>query len=117
MAANVPEYIAQVPIEHRPAMEALRKLCRKNLKGYEECIDYGVPSYKRYGVSEVSFASRKQYIALYVLKKEVLDEFRDSLSASSIGKGCIRFKKPEQIKFDVVGELLQKNAVSKAAIC
>jgi len=98
-------------------MERLRKLCVKHLKGYQEGMDYGMPVYKRNGAMEISFASQKQYIALYVMKKDVLDEFRPALSAASIGKGCIRFTRPEKIDFEVIEQLLRRTAQSKSAPC
>ncbi|HWJ49082.1 MAG TPA: DUF1801 domain-containing protein [Candidatus Udaeobacter sp.] len=116
-AASVSTYIADVPAAQRAAIKKLRALCKQSLKGYEECIEYGVPSYKRKGVLEVSFASRKQYVALYVLKKDVVDEFRAKLSASSIGKGCIRFGNPDNIDFEAIGQLLRRNADSKSGSC
>jgi uncharacterized protein YdhG (YjbR/CyaY superfamily) len=116
-APDVDSYMAALPAERRAALEKLRRLCRQHLKGYEETIAYGMPSYQRNGVSEVSFASQKQYISLYVLKKDVVDEFRDALAAASIGKGCIRFSKPERIDFDVIDRLLRRNAKSTSAPC
>ena len=74
--------------ERKVPIEKLRKLCRHYLAGYEEAMEYGMPAYKRNGAMAVSFASQKGYIALYVLKKEVLDEFRGLLPKSSVGKGC-----------------------------
>ncbi|MBZ5591045.1 MAG: DUF1801 domain-containing protein [Acidobacteriia bacterium] len=59
-APNVQTYIEEVPAERRPAVRKLLSLCRQNLTGYEECIEYGMPGYKRNGVLEVSFASQKQ---------------------------------------------------------
>src|SRR4051812_25720499 len=116
-APDVATYVAEVPEDRRPAIEKLRTLCRKTLKGYEETIEYGMPCYKRGGVLEVSFASQKQYVALYIMKKDVVDEFRDALPSASIGKGCIRFKKPAAIDFAVVEKLLRRNAESSAAPC
>src|SRR5664279_4319229 len=116
-AADVQSYIAEVPAEWREAIERLRSLCQQNLPGYEECMEYGLPGYKRDRILEVSFASQKHYIALYVLKKDVVDEFRSLLSASSIGKGCIRFAKPQQLDFEVLGRMLRRAAESKAAPC
>jgi uncharacterized protein YdhG (YjbR/CyaY superfamily) len=78
-------------------------------------MEYGLPAYKRNGVIEISFASQKQFIALYVLKKDVLDEFRGALPGS--GKGCVRFTKPDRIDFDVVKQLLSRTAESKSAPC
>jgi|ERR1700687_363452 len=116
-AADVKTYIAQLPAGRRDAVERLRGLCRQHLTGYEECMEYGMPAYKRNGVVEVSFASQKQYIALYVLKKDVVDEFRDALPDSRIGKGCIRFTKPDKIDFDVLKQLLRRTADSQSAPC
>src|SRR6201987_2609750 len=116
-AVNVSTYIAYFPAAQRAAIKKLRALCKQNLKGYEECIEYGIPGYKRKGVLEVSFAGRKQYIALYVLKKDVVDEFREKLSASSIGKGCIGFGNPDRIDFKVVEHLLRRSADSNSGPC
>jgi uncharacterized protein YdhG (YjbR/CyaY superfamily) len=116
-ASDVETYIAEAPEDRQAALIKLRSLCRKHLKGCEESIEYGMPVYKRNGAMEVSFASQKQYIAFYVLRKDVLDEFRDALGASSIGKGCVRFTKPGQIDFAVIEKLLERNAESKSAIC
>lgn len=116
-ARDVGAYIAEVPLERRAIIKKLRSLCRKNLKRYKECIEYGMPCYKKDGVLEMSFASQKQYITLYVLKKDVLDEFRPALSGASIGKGCVRFKNPEAFDFTVIEQLLLRNAKSCAEIC
>ena len=116
-APDVQAYVAEVPMARRPAIERLRGLCRETLKGYVECIAYGVPGYKRNGVVEIAFANQKHYIALYVLKKDVVDEFRNALPTANIGKGCIRFKKPESIDFAVVRRILRRNTESRATPC
>lgn len=51
------------------------------------------------------------------MKKDVVDEFRSALSAASIGKGCIRFTKPDKIDFEVLKQVLRKTAESKSAPC
>jgi len=116
-ATDVASYIKEVPAERRPAIEKLRSLCRQNLKGYEECMEYGLPGYKRNGSVEVSFASQKQYIALYVMKKNIVDEFRRALATTSIGKSCIRFHRPERIDFEVVRQLLRRTRESTSTPC
>jgi len=68
-AADVQRYIAELPAERRVAIEKLRRLCQQHLKGYEESMDFGMPVYKRNGVAEIAFASQKQYISFYVMKK------------------------------------------------
>ena len=115
-APDVQTYVQEVPAGRRPAIEKLRSLCRQTLAGYEECMAYGGPCYKRNGVIEVGFASQKQYIALYLLKRDVVDAFRSVLPASS-GKGCIRYTRPEKIDFDVVKRLLLETARSESLPC
>ncbi len=115
--ASASAYIAEAPLAHRDALKQLRSLCREALTGYREEIDYGMPVYKRNGVMEVAFASQKHYISLYILKKEVVDAHRAALSGGSVGKGCIRFKHPEQIDFEVVKSLLRGTLESDSKLC
>jgi uncharacterized protein YdhG (YjbR/CyaY superfamily) len=60
-------------------------------------MDYGMPSYSRAGEVEVAFASQKQYISLYMLRTDVMAAHRAQLDHLSVGKGAIRFRKPEDI--------------------
>ncbi|MDQ6708112.1 MAG: DUF1801 domain-containing protein [Acidobacteriota bacterium] len=73
-----------------------------------------VQTYVKEVPAEVAFASQEQYIALHVLKKDVVDEFRGALSTSSIGKGCIRFSKPDQMDFGTIERLLRRTAESSS---
>jgi len=116
-AKDVASYMEEISAERRPVIEKLRRLCRRNLKSYEESMEYGMPCYKQDGALVIAFASQKQYIALYVGKKDVVDEFRGALPASSIGKGCIRFTKTEQMDFAVIEQLLDRAVESKSVPC
>jgi uncharacterized protein YdhG (YjbR/CyaY superfamily) len=75
-----------------------------------------MPGYKRNGSLELSFASQKQYIAIYA-KPDVVNEFRGELGIASIGKSCIRFRKPEDIDFAVIAKLLRRTAATPACAC
>jgi len=116
-STDVQSYLHEVPPERRLALEKLRSLCQHNLAEYEECMQYGMPCYKRSGTPEVAFASQKQYVALYVMKQDIVDAFRSELPASSIGKGCIRFTKPDQMDFEALKRLLRRTAESEPAPC
>ena len=72
-ANSVDEYLQEVPEERQEALSQLREFCIKNLIGYDESMEYGMPSYKKKsGEIEVAFASQKNYISLYILKEDVL---------------------------------------------
>jgi uncharacterized protein YdhG (YjbR/CyaY superfamily) len=114
-AATVDEYLETVPPERLAALSKLRRLCLQTLSGYEESMAYGGPAYSKGGIIEVGFVSQKHYISLYILKKEVVDKYRDRLKDA--GKGCIRYRRPDQIDFEIVKKLLEGTASSDAAIC
>jgi uncharacterized protein YdhG (YjbR/CyaY superfamily) len=118
MAADVDRYLEEAPEPGRTALTELRDLCVATLVGYEECMDYRMPSYKRPGGGvEVAFASQARYISLYVMRKNVLDRFRDELGAADLGKGCIRYSTAARIDFEIVRRILEASAKAEGRIC
>jgi uncharacterized protein YdhG (YjbR/CyaY superfamily) len=116
-AGTVARYIDEQPEEWRPALRKLRAACRRTLVGYTEGMAYGMPSYARDGELEVSFAKQAKYLSLYILKQPVFDAHRSDLSGLSLGKGCIRYRRPDQIDWEVVGSLLSETRASSADVC
>jgi len=114
---DVNQYMQEVPAERLEALRVLREMCLTTLAGYEESMAYGMPSYTKGGTVEVAFASQKNYISLYILKEEVLNQHRPALEGLSLGKGCIRYSKPEKIDFEVVKQLLADTVISGVEIC
>ena len=115
---TVTAYLQEVPEKRKAALAQLRQLCMKKLVGYEESMAYGMPSYKKQGGEvEVAFASQKNYISLYILKEEVLDKYRADLTHLNLGKGCVRYRQPQQIDFELVAQLLEESYQSDSEIC
>lgn len=131
-AANVDEYLAQVPEERQDYFNKLRETILENLpEGFEEQISYGMLGYvvphslypNGYHVDPslplpfLSIASQKNFIGFYHMgiygSPELLDWFvteypKHSKLKLDMGKSCVRFKKPEQIPFELIGELVKK---------
>jgi uncharacterized protein YdhG (YjbR/CyaY superfamily) len=116
-AATVGEYIAAAPEERRDALRLLHRLCSEELTGFDEVMRYGMPGYLRAGEVEVGFASQKQYLALYILRQAVMDEHAERLAGLSLGKGCIRFRRPEQIDPESVRALLAAVVADTGPVC
>ena len=112
-APTVDAYIEEAPPERREALERLRAICRRTLRGYEERMAYGGPTYWRNGEVQLGFGSQKQHITVYLMKVELIDEFRQRIAAASIGKCCIRFS-PKKVDFVGVEKLLRRNVQSDA---
>lgn len=118
-AENVTEYLKEVPAERQAALAQLRKVCLAALKGFKESMIYGMPSYSRNDAVEVAFASQKNFIALYILRTDVMKTHLDMLNIKgvTVGKGCIRYPKAEKIDFNVVEKMLQATQESKGIVC
>lgn len=134
-AATVEEYLNEVPVERKPALEKLRKVILDNLpKGFQEGMGYGMIGYavphsiypKGYHCNPklplpfMSFASQKNSINFYHMgiyaNKKLYSWFVDEYPKYSskkldMGKSCMRFKKEEDIPYDLIGELVQKVSV------
>jgi hypothetical protein len=76
-----------------------------------------MPAYARAGQVEVTFAKQAHYLSLYILKKPVFDAHRGDLAGLSLGKGCIRYRRPGQIGWEVVSRLLSETRKSASDIC
>ena len=117
-AKTVDDYLEEVPEERKDVLSELRRLCLNIFVDYEETMEYGMPGYKKKGSEiEVAFASQKNYISLYVLKEDVFNEFREDFAGLSLGKGCVRFKRSNQINFEVVARFLAASFKSDSEIC
>lgn len=138
MAANSPdEYLELIPEERKPAMNRLRQTILGNLpKGFEETMSYGMIGYvvphsvypsgyhcdPKLPLPFMAIASQKNFVAFYHMAiyadKELNDWFiaeyqKHSKLKPDMGKSCTRFKKPDEIPFELIGQLLQKVSVEK----
>lgn len=116
-AATVSKYLKEVSEDRLPVMTKMRKLCQEYLSEFEESMQYGMPSDSRDDTVEVAFASQKNNISLYILRRDVLDQYRDQFPASAIGKGCIRYRNPDKIDFGMVQEMLEKTNETTGEVC
>jgi uncharacterized protein YdhG (YjbR/CyaY superfamily) len=116
-AVTVVSYIAEQPKEWQPSLKKLRAACRRHLRGYGESMTYGMASYDRNGQMEVAFGKQARYLSLYILKQPVFDAHRSQLAGLSLGKGCIRYRRPEQIDWTVVSSLLADTRANDDVIC
>lgn len=128
-ATTVQQYLASLPDDRRKALEALRKVIRKNLpRGYAEVVQYGMIGYAvphaRYPAGYhcdpkqplpfASLASQKNHMALYLFciycdpkaQARFVKQWKASGNRLDMGKGCVRFKRIEDVPLDVVGEAI-----------
>ena len=137
-AKNVKEYLAELPADRRAAVQAIREVILKNMDkagGLEEGMSYGMIGYvvphsvwpagyhcdPSLPLMMAAVASQKNHFALYLMcvygNEEVQDWFRKAWTAAGkkldMGKGCVRFRKIEDVPLEVVGELFRRMTVAK----
>ena len=131
-AATPKEYMENLPDDRKDAMSKLREVILKNLpKGFQEQMSYGMlgwvvphslyaPGYHcdpKLPLPFLAIASQKNFIAVYAMgmyaDKNIHDWFvaefpNHSKYKLDMGKGCVRFKKPDAIPFELIGQLVAK---------
>lgn len=136
--ANTPEeYIAQIPEDRKPIFEKIMSIIKQNLpEGFEEGLLYKIPGFyvplstypdgyhcqPNTPLPFINLASQKASINLYhsgiYAKKELHDWFvaeypKHAKRKLDMGKSCIRFKKLDDIPFDLIAELCTKMTVAE----
>lgn len=131
-ATTVEEYVKNLPEDRKEPIEKLRKVIVENLpKGFEEQISYGMIGYvvpksiypkgyhcdPRLPLAFMNIASQKNSINVYHMgiyaDPKLYDWFvaeypKHSKKKADMGKSCLRFKKAEDIPYELIGELSKK---------
>jgi uncharacterized protein YdhG (YjbR/CyaY superfamily) len=132
---NPEDYLAQVSEEKREGLSKLRDTILEHLpEGFREEMSYGMIGYvvphdifpagyhcdPKLPLPFVSIAAQKNFIALYHMGMyadlQLLDWFTSEYAKRvkgklDMGKSCVRFKKPAEIPFDLIGKLIEKMSV------
>mgnify|MGYP001092644261 FL=1 len=129
---EIENYLKNIPTERAVAFDNLIRVIKENIpEGFEESFQYGMISYvvphsiypKGYHVNPkiplpfISIANQKNFIALYHMgiyaDLFILDWFVNEYPKHcrrklDMGKSCIRFKKTDEIPFELIKELMNK---------
>lgn len=131
-ATSPEEYIKELPEDRKDAVSRLRQVILDNLpKGMEEAMSYGMLGYvvphsvyppgyhcdPKLPLPFMNLASQKNFIAVYHMgvyaNKEIYEWFTSEYPKHckrklDMGKSCIRFKKMDDIPYELIGELTAK---------
>jgi len=131
-AASVEDYLSELPEDRKKAITQLRKVIKKHLpKGFKEQMNYGMIGYvvphSKYPAGYhckpedplpfLNVASQKNFISIYHMglygSPELMKWFTTAHAKASpkkldMGKSCIRYKNPDDIPYELIGELVSK---------
>ena len=139
-AATAKDYLATLPEDRRAAIESVRKVILKNLdKTFVECMQYGVIAYcvphsfwphghhtnPKLPLMYMGLSSQKNDMVVYMLmllhnkpEREWFDAAwkatgkRNYLEVTGMGC-CLRFKKLEDLSFDVIAQAMRRMPAKK----
>ena len=136
-ATTADEYISQLPDDRKEAITKLRNEINSNIpEGFKEVMSYGMIGWvvphsiypdgyhcdPKLPLPFINIASQKNHIAVYHMgvysDKNLMDWFTSEYANQSkvkldMGKSCIRFKKPQNITYELIGELAEKMTVQQ----
>lgn len=134
-ASTIDQYLNELPEDRQNAMRKLRETVVSNLpEGFMETMGYGMMGYAvphtlypsgyhcdpKQPLPFMGMASQKNFISFYHMgiyaDSGLLEWFTSEYpkhckTKLDMGKSCIRFKKPDQIPFDLIAELCRKMTV------
>jgi uncharacterized protein YdhG (YjbR/CyaY superfamily) len=130
--AAITDYFHALAPDRKEPMERLLSIITARLPdGFEECINYGMPSWvvphsiyeagyhanPKLPLPFIGLASQKNHIAVYhmgiyasptLMEWFVAEYPKHCKTKLDMGKSCIRFKKVNDIPYELIGELCQK---------
>lgn len=135
-AETIEQYLEELPEDRQMVISKIRKTILDNLpEGFEETMSYGMIGYTvphsiypagyhcspKLPLPFINLASQKNYVALHLMSmanQSIAEWFTNeypnhSTTKLDMGKGCIRFKKLDQIPYKLVGEAVAKMDVNE----
>jgi uncharacterized protein YdhG (YjbR/CyaY superfamily) len=86
---TVGQYLADFNPELRERLQQVRKIILQEVPDAEECISYGMPTYRRNG-NLIHFGGFTRHIGLYPTPSGI-SEFATRLQPYTFAKGSVRF--------------------------
>jgi len=127
-AATVDEYLAELPHDRRPAIEAVRQAVLDNLPdGFEEQMQHGMISwvvplarypetYNGQALAVASLANQKRHMALYLMgvygdegsQQWLRERWAEAGLKLDMGKSCLRFRRLDDVDLGIIGDAIAR---------
>jgi len=104
---TIDEYLANVKPEHRKTLQKLRQTIQTAAPKAEECISYGIPSFRLNRRLLVFFGAWANHCAFYQGSASTLKTFQNELKKFETSKGTIRFSPDKPLPVALVKKLVK----------
>ena len=114
--ASVDAYIAALPAERRPGINALRRAINAAAPGATETIAYAMPALRSHGGQFlVSYAAYKRHYSLFPASELVIETLGAALTPHLSGRGTIHFAADQPIPTELVARIVEIRFAENAA--
>jgi uncharacterized protein len=110
---TIDEYLATLDAAERAELSRLRSLIRAVAPRAEECIAYGVPSFRLDGQFFVGFGASAKHLSFYPGSAPI-EAHRKELGRYSTSRGTIRFQAAKPLSATLVRKLLKARLTAVA---
>ncbi len=114
-AATIDDYLAPLSAEKRAALEKLRGEIRAAAPGAEECISYGIPSFRLDGRLLVSFGAAAKHCAFYPGAQPIAT-LEAELAGYDTSKGTIRYDPERPLPAPLVRKIVKLRIAENAEL-
>ena len=107
---TIDEYLAALSNDKRAALERLRRIIGAAAPRAEECISYGLPTFRLDGKGIACFGAAANHCAMY----GAVGAYKDELEAFDASKGTIRFQPDDPLPATLVRKLVKARIARNA---
>ncbi len=135
-ATTIEAYLQSLPDDRREAVQAVREVINRNIDNqFAEGMQYGMPAWfvphsvypagyhcdPQQPVPFASVASQKNHVAIYMFCIYCLpgeaewfaQQWKATGKRLDMGKGCVRFKRLEDVPLDLIGEAVRRATITR----
>ncbi|PKP07942.1 MAG: hypothetical protein CVU09_17750 [Bacteroidetes bacterium HGW-Bacteroidetes-4] len=102
---EIDQYIQNYTDEVQNLLKQVRNLIRELAPGAEECLTYGIPTFKTHVKTLVHFGAFKKHLGFYATPSGH-EAFADELSKYKQGKGSVQFPLNKPLPFDLIRRMV-----------
>ncbi|MCF7913183.1 MAG: DUF1801 domain-containing protein [Candidatus Cloacimonetes bacterium] len=107
-AKTFEQFINQITVEDAEVINYLVDTIKQELAQAEMVMHWGMPVFRIKGEDIIALAVQKYYYSIYLWTMDWVKKYPKELKSLNLGKGCIRFKKLEQLPEEMFKYIIQQ---------
>jgi uncharacterized protein YdhG (YjbR/CyaY superfamily) len=100
-------YLASLPADARKSLQRLRRDIKASAPGAEDCVSYGLPSFRLEGRLLVCYKAAPSHCSFHPMSTAVIRAHAKDLESYSTSPGTVRFKPGKALPVMLVRKLVK----------